>query len=251
MLPHDFDLHVSQIQTLSTRDAIVAFFATLGYDTDARLTQTPSAMGFPEALAREITHIERIADHDAGVLQVYLLEMKHVTVALTQALARALRTRAGSFLLVLTADYERIDFVLLELTAPRAAASGLSGPQASLRPRALTVERRNPSVVAQRVLRRFSYTEADAYYQWDKLLSAYSIAEWSEPFFNNRALFSDYYLNERLRETPKWAENPAAALRTFQGIFADVRARVSRRPEAIARVAAFTPAVPNRSSIGN
>jgi TaqI-like C-terminal specificity domain len=243
MLPHDFDLQSSQIQTLSTRDAIVAFFATLGYDTDARLTQTPSAMGFPEALAHEITHIERIADHDAGALQVYLLKMKHVTVALTQALARALRTRAGSFLLVLTADYERIDFVLLELTPPKAAASGLSGPQASLRPRVLTVERRNPSVVAQRVLRRFSYTEADAYYQWDKLLSAYSIAEWSEPFFNNRALFSDYYLNERLRETPEWSENPAAALRTFQGIFADVRARVSRKSEAIARTEVHEPAL--------
>lgn len=82
MLPHDFDLQSSQIQTLSTRDAIVAFFATLGYDTDARLTQTPSAMGFPEALAHGITHIERIADHDAGALQVYLIEMKRVTVAL-------------------------------------------------------------------------------------------------------------------------------------------------------------------------
>ena len=55
MLPHDFDLHVSQIQTLSTRDAIVAFFATLGYDTDAHLTQTPSAMGFPDALGHGIS----------------------------------------------------------------------------------------------------------------------------------------------------------------------------------------------------
>src|SRR5438552_3292753 len=125
MLPHDFDLLPSHIQTLSNRDAIVAFFASLGYNTDSRLTQTPSAMGLPEALAHEIRHIERIADHDAGALQVYLLEMKSVTVALRQSLARALRNRTGSFLLVLTGHYERIDFVLMELKAPEAPTAGI------------------------------------------------------------------------------------------------------------------------------
>jgi len=45
-----------------------------------------------------------------------------------------------------------------------------------------------------RVLRRFTYAEADADAQYDKLLSVYTVAEWSEPLFNNRALFSDYYL---------------------------------------------------------
>ncbi len=40
--------------------------------------------------------------------------LKSVTVAHTRALARAFRHRAGNFLLVLTSDYETIDFVLLE-----------------------------------------------------------------------------------------------------------------------------------------
>jgi hypothetical protein len=36
------------------------------------------------------------------------------------------------------------------------------------------------------------------------------LAEWSEEYFNNRALFSDYYLNERLPDpkiTPQWNED--------------------------------------------
>lgn len=111
MLPHDFDLQPSHLQSLSSRDAIVALFAQLGYNTEARLTQTTAAMGFPAALAHEVTRIECIADHEQGTLQVYLIEMKRVAVALTQALARTLRNRGGSFLLVLTADFDMIRIV--------------------------------------------------------------------------------------------------------------------------------------------
>lgn len=247
MLPNDFDLQSAYLQSLSTRDAVVALFANLGYDTGARLKQTSAAMGFNEMLAHEITHIERIASHEGGELQVYLIEMKRVTVALTQMLARALRNRAGNFLLVLTADYERIDFVLMDLVRPAPASkpSGLSTAQAYLHPRVLTVDRRNPSPIVLRVLRRFSYTEIDVYYQLDKLRSAYGVAEWSEPLFNNRALFSDYYLNERLKDTPEWAEAERAApvLRAFQGLMADVRQRVSGKDETTARTQLLEPAL--------
>jgi hypothetical protein len=54
----------------------------------------------------------------------------------------------------------------------------------------------SPDLVALRVLKRFTFTEEDAAYQWEKLRSAYMLAEWSEEFFNNRALFSDYYLKQ-------------------------------------------------------
>jgi len=244
MLPHDFDLQSSHIQELSNRDAIAAFFAALGYNTDTRLPMTHAAMGFTgESLAHDITHIERIADHEQGELQVYLLEMKRVTVALTQAIARALRNRAGNFFLVLTSDYERLDFVLMELTAPESKQTGFNARQAYLRPRLLTVNRRDPGTVALRVLRRFSYTEIDPLYQWDKLRSAYGIAEWSEPFFDNRGLFADYYLNERLKDAPEWQENPAPTLREFQKLFADVRQRVARQDEAVVRTQLIEPAL--------
>jgi len=118
MLLHDFDLQSSHLQALSNRNAIVALLAQLGYNTKARLTQTSAAMGFPAALAHGVARVERIADHEQGALRIYPIEMKRVTVALTPALARTLRNRGGSFLFALTADYERIGFVLMELVRP-------------------------------------------------------------------------------------------------------------------------------------
>ena len=180
MIPHDLELKSSDLQSLSSRQAILAFFTRLSYSTDTHLEQTPAAMGFTaDALVREILHIERIADEEDGELQVYLIELKHLTVVNTQALARALKNRAGNFLLVLTADYERIDFVLLEPVLPERKGTGLAMSQVYLRPRVLTIDRRNPSRVDLRVLRRFSFTEIDPLYQWDKLRSAYGMAEWS------------------------------------------------------------------------
>jgi hypothetical protein len=243
-LKHDLDLRPSDVQALASRDAIVAFFTRLGYDTNARLTQTAEVMGLTaESLKREIRHIELVADHESGTLQVYLLEIKSITVANIQALARGLRNRAANFLWVLTSDYERLAFVLFEPTLPAGEAAGIGFRGAFLRPRVLHVNRRAPAGVDLRVLRRFSYTEADADYQFQKLRSAYNIADWSEPFFNNRALFSDYYLNQRLREASEWNESPAAALCAFQELLLNVRERVGGEPEEVARRVVIEPAL--------
>jgi hypothetical protein len=203
---------------------------------------TPAALSFSaDSLVHEIVHIERIADEEEGLLQVYLIEIKRVTVALIQAMARALRNRAGNFLLVLTTDYEELDFVLMELTQPESKRARFGALQAYLRPRTLTVDRRDPSSVDLRVLRRFSYTEADADYQIQKLLSAYNTAEWSEPFFNNRALFSDYYLTNRLKDTLEWNESLDAAYRALQQLYAGVREKVWRKNEATVRAQLLEP----------
>jgi hypothetical protein len=203
MIKHDISIHNSDIQALSSREAVLAFFTQLGYNTQDHLEQTVEAMGISSpVLGHEIKHIECIANEDAQ-LQVYLIELKRITVAITQALARAFKNKAGNFLLVLTVDYERLDFILLDPVLTERAQTGIMPAYAHLRPRVLTVERRNPSAVDRRVLKRFSYTEIDPFYQWDKLRSAFSVAEWTEPFFNNRALFSDYYLNERLPSRPE------------------------------------------------
>ena len=105
----------------------------------------------------------------------------------------------------------------------------------SVRPRILTVNRRDPSQVQLRVLRRFTYTEPDADAQYDKLLSAYAVAEWSEPFFNNRALFSDYYLNERLPELAEWKEPPEEAYHSLR----ELLPRLSRQTNTVEDGATF------------
>ena len=222
----DRNISVADIQTLATRDGVAAFFAALGYRTDSRQTQSVSAMGITAgSLVRQIKHIERIAVHDDGAepLDSYLIELSSVTIAATQGLVRALRNRAGNYLLVLTDDYERLDFVLLQRSLPGTPTSTMAARQVLVRPRILTVNRRDPSQVQLRVLRRFTYTEPDADAQYDKLLSAYAVAELSEPFFNNRALFSDYCLNERLPELAEWKERPEEAYHSLRELLPRLR----------------------------
>ncbi len=62
MLKEDDDLTRADLQDLSGRDALAAFFAKLGYDTNARLVQNIAAMGMTgDSLKSSITHIERLA----------------------------------------------------------------------------------------------------------------------------------------------------------------------------------------------
>src|SRR6266571_3365326 len=254
MLNQDYDLSHADIQLLANRDALAAFFARLGYNTNVRLPQSIAAMGITtESLKANIIHIERLASEDR-LFEVYLFELKSVTVAATQGIVRNFRNRPGDYLLVLTDTYERLDFVLVERYTSEIAnvqeytplAGPLTPPQVSIRPRILSVNRRNPDEVALRVLRRFSYTESDTFAQYDKLLSAYDVADWSEPFFNNRALFSDYYLTTRLPDSPDW-ENAAEAgamtraFRELRELYADVRETFSNQPEEVVRARLLEP----------
>lgn len=256
MLKEDYELSREDIQLLSSRDALAALFAKLGYDTNDRLTQNVAAMGFTsDNLKSAITHIERLASQDARMFEVYLFELKSVTVAHTQAIVRAFRNRPGDYLLVLTDDYQRLDFVLVERYTSESPKSPSQEPfslapsaprQVGVRPRVLTVNRRNPDEVALRVLRRFSYTESDTIAQYEKLLSAYDVADWSEPFFNNRALFSDYYLTTRLPDTAEWksAEDAGAmthAFRKLRELYAGVRETFSNQPEEAVRARLLEP----------
>ncbi len=256
MLTEDYELSREDMQLLSSRDALAAFFAKLGYDTNDRLIQNVAAMGFTsDNLKSAITHIERLASQDGRMFEVYLFELKSVTVAHTQAIVRAFRNRPGDYLLVLTDDYQRLDFVLVErytseIPRPQSQEPFSLTPsaprQVGVRPRVLTVNRRNPDEVALRVLRRFSYTESDTIAQYEKLLSAYDVADWSEPFFNNRALFSDYYLTTRLPDTAEWksAENAGAMTRAFKKLrelYAGVRETFSNQPEEAVRARLLEP----------
>lgn len=154
MLAQDLDLKISDIQQLANAEAVAALFARMGYDTTARLKQTAQAMAL-DSLSREIRHIERIADQEQGSLQVYLIELKHITVVNTQKLAQAFKRRAGIFLLVLTTDYDRLDFVLIntaELVRQQPEKTTAIGLKTN-RPRILSFQRTNPDTVALRVLR--------------------------------------------------------------------------------------------------
>jgi hypothetical protein len=88
-----------------------------------------------------------------------------------------------------------------------------------------------------------TYTEADAYAQYDKLLSAFDTAEWSEEHFDNRALFSDYYLTSRLPDMAEWEEDPRPAFGDIGDIYGEGAARWSRAKEAEVRQQLLLPAL--------
>jgi Eco57I restriction-modification methylase/TaqI-like C-terminal specificity domain len=185
--------------------------------------QSPGNLGITaDTLLRRIKRIELIADNE-GFFQVYLFQLVSVTVADARALATSFRNRAGNFLLVLTADFDRLDFVFVERIPVEGQTSTIGTPQPKVRPRTISVERRKPERVQLRVLRRFTWTEADAFAQYEKLLAAYSVAYWSEDHFNNRALFSDYFLKERLPNSPidfpEWTEDPKPAYKRLHDIY--------------------------------
>ena len=217
MLRVDFDVQPGSVQELTNSDSIASLFAKLGYDTNKRMEQNPQHLGISNRkLLDQINHFERISEN--GSLRVFLIELKSVTVANTLQLARSFKEMSGFYILVLTSDYERIDFILLEKVVPigKKKVTITQTPRFTLLPRILTVNRSDLDNVSRRVLRRFTFTEDDEYAQYDKIKSAYTIVDWGEDFFNNRALFSDYYLINRLKEDPIWKEKAETAYLFFK-----------------------------------
>jgi len=235
------------VQALSGREEVATFFDVLGYNVDARLEQTPENLNIsPDSVVRKIRHVERLADQ-VGYFQVYLFEVDSVTVELTRSIARTFRDFSGHYLLVLTSDYEQIDFVLVETIVSHdtnKAAPMRSQKKRGFRPLVLSVQRRKPTRIDLRVLSRFDYTEADplALAHYEKLLSAYGVAYWSEEHFNNRALFSDYYLLERLRDQIEWKEDTHPVYRRFETLFTDGIGRFAGESEAVLRESLLLPA---------
>ena len=236
----DREVKTQHVQQLNSRDAVASFFSYLGYDVEERTEQRAENLGITaDSLKKSIEHIENLATQD-GQLRVLLVELKSVTVAHTRTLVNSLRNLSGDFLLVLTSDYERIDFVLLERVAPE-QSGGTTQKQVKARPRVLTVERRNPEKVDLRVLRRMTYTEDDPWAQYDKLVSAFGMAEWSEEHFDNRALFSDYYLSERMREMPEWEEAPRPAFLELRELYESAPSQWANKTEGELRAGLILP----------
>jgi hypothetical protein len=132
----DLELGLADVQSLNNANAIAGLFARLGYNVNERTEQAPGNLGITaEGTVRPIRRVELIANHE-GLLQVYLFELTSVTVAQTRALARVFRNRAGNYLLILTSDYEALDFVLLEkyLPAESNGSSSLATKQVGIRP---------------------------------------------------------------------------------------------------------------------
>jgi hypothetical protein len=246
-LRDDVSVRDQDIQALSSIDDIANFFTHLRYPEN-RIPVPPERLGFPQALRDSVQQLEMITQIDDGIskLQIYFIRLLSVTVAKTRDLVRQFRDLNGEFLLILTDDFKHLDFVLLERSQPNLPGFNLSARAVSVTPRQFTVDRQNPGRVAKRVLSRLTLTEVDdqgdpnVLYQYRKMRSAFTIADWSHPDFNNRALFSDYYLTQRLPHRDVWdAEDRNQIFRQIRGLFARVKQDVqidgSSTPEALVK----------------
>ncbi len=230
-----------QIQKLKSAEEIAKFFDMLGYPVDDRVEMTPEALNFSDDLSESVQRIEKISSVEEE-LEVYLVELLSLTVARRKALARSFRDFPMEFLFVLTDDYNRIDFMLLERKIPAYKDFGIGKRKALIHHHTFTVDRTEPDQVALRILRRFSFTaydqqgERDPLGQYDKLKSAFAAARWSEPYFNNRALFSDYYLTERLPDHPAWdAEDRHQAFRGIRAVYANAGSLAGKDRQSLQR----------------
>jgi len=248
MRVNDIPLEPSDIRQLENAGEIAHLFARLRYDVDVRkeipLDVTPYAN--TQDLKMQIHRHEWLAtdpvDED---IRVYLFEVRSLTAKLRNDLARGfLNTSDEKVLLVLTPDYEEIEFVYLERSSQETRRKTGLRLKATIRPIPLTVNRRDPHPVALRVLKRFTFTEKDSDYQWEKLRSAYMLAEWSEQYFNNRALFSDYYLKQRLTDpkiTPEWGEDVRPVARAIHDHIIRARKDYAGKSEREIRQGLYEP----------
>jgi hypothetical protein len=246
MQVNDKPLDNKQIRQLENADRVAEFFGHLQYDITER-TNIPdyTILGMSgEDMRQQIPKIEVIGkDPKDGDIVIYLFEVRSITAKLRNDIARRFRERQENALLVLTKDYEELEFVLLERILSNRKSHGIAIKQ-EIRPIPLTVNRQNPDSIALRVLKRFTFTEEDSAYQWEKLRSAYMLAEWSEEYFNNRALFSDYYLKERLTDekiTPEWKESVIPVGREVYKYLINARQKYTRQAEKVIRKELFEP----------
>lgn len=217
-LIEDVALTEADIQNLTSLESLVILFARLGYNTNARVIQTVDALGISnDTLRSVIKRIELVARNQDSYgldFEVYLIQVQSLRASVRNELVRHFRRYGIRQLLILTDTFRRYDFVMLEsytveleTEEGKLQANPLQAElQPNLRQLLFQIDLNKKDTRANRILSRFSWTESDAEAQYEKLLHVFQMATWSTKYFNNRALFSDYYLSERLPSRSEWQQ---------------------------------------------
>lgn len=224
------ELSRAHIQAISSADGVEQFLARIGYDVSNPADQTAAGLGIAERVHHAVQQVRRVASHSLGHglpagLEVYWFEAKALTADLRKAAAAAFRNKpACTLLLMTTRDFASLDFVLVERALAESSGPG-SGIAVSHR--LMSVDRHNPADIHLRALERMRYLASDPYAQFDRIRDAFKLAEWSEPEFNNRNLFSDHFLKKRITDPNDvawsriWSQTEPirAAQRALQNVF--------------------------------
>ncbi|GHO76459.1 hypothetical protein KSD_42300 [Ktedonobacter sp. SOSP1-85] len=228
MLLNEYEIPSQVILDLSSIERIAEFFAALGYNPNPEsFPQSTEALknnlhSGDEELRSKIRKMRRIgfrSDVSFSKFYVYVYVLSSLTQTLIKRIFRDLSKHEGDYLVVVCDEkIEEIDIVYIDRTfgtnAHFATQPSLPGVQpvfqnpVSTRMRLLSIKRSNPSHVVRRVLNRFRWpTTRSVVTQCEILSSAYDVAEWSEEYFNNRALFSDHYLTANVPAQDEWLDS--------------------------------------------
>ena len=209
VLKTDLDLMTKDLAGLTSPDALTAFLSRLGFNTSRRTVLTPASLGLSGDTAAAIRSIELLAEDEEGFLRVLFAQPRSLTAKVRNDLVRVLGKSNVDHLLILASDFDTLEFVLLDKRKTRSRRGRRRRAQSRSCPRSISVNRRKPTRLDLRTLRRFTWTRQDALDQFDKLRSVFDAAVFTGEYFQNRGLFSDYFLRERLREDPAWRDNPS------------------------------------------
>ncbi len=241
-MPHAADLNLTpkDLQGLTSADAVAQFLATLGYDTSRRQPLTAEAIGLSGEAAAPIRDIEVLADDAEGFLRVVFVRLRSLTAKSRNDLARVLGRSNVDYLLILTSDFDTLEFVLLEKRR-RQSRGPVDIQRIQVVPLSFAVGRKEIGARQLRTLRRFTWTGRDGLEQFDKLRSVFEAAAFTEDYFCNRALFADHYLLTRLRDDSAWRDSPNEAFQQVKRLLADARARWLGKAEKVVRDQLYEP----------
>lgn len=239
-LTADIDLTSQDIAGLASPDAVAGFLARLGYPTDRREELNAAAFGLPPETADAIRKMELLAEDDERFFRVIFVQLRSITAKARNELARNLGGRNADHLLILTKDFDVLEFVLIDKETRQRHAPG-GGPSVRVIPRVVTVMRKASTHLDRRVLRRLTWTGKDGLDQFDKLRSVFEAAHYSGQYFQNRALFADHYLETRLREDAAWRDDPSTTFAAVRDLLSNARGRWGGKPEEAVRGELFEP----------
>jgi hypothetical protein len=237
VLKTDLDLTTKELSGLTSADALAAFLTRLGYDTSGRTVLTPSSLGLSGDTASSIRSIELLSEDEDKFLRVLFVQPKSLTAKVRNELIRILGRSNEDYLVILAATFDTLEFVFLDKrTKEKAGPAG--GYKVQVVPKIFSIDRRKPSPQDVRTLRQFTWTHQDALDQFDKLRVVFDNAIFTGEFFQNRGLFSDYFLRERLKEDAVWRDNPTRAFEQVRDLYKDAQSRWQdkARPELLAQL---------------
>ena len=236
----DVQLTGRDISNLASADATAAFLNSLGYDTGGRTRLTAEAIGLSGESAAPIRSIELMSEDQEGFLRVMLVQLRSLTAKSRNDLARVLGKTNVDHLIILTSNFDTLEFVLLDKRKRESRGPG-GQTRVQVVPLALAFQRKAPATKELRTIRRFTWTCRDGLEQYDKLRSVFEAAAFTEEYFCNRALFADHFLLSRLREDKAWQDNPAQAFLQVKSLLQDARHRWLEKGEQIVRDQLYEP----------